>query len=169
MNDLGDIFGLELGDLESQLLHIHVVLMAIGAWFVLWAVRRMWKSMDSNTWVKRLKPLYPAVICQGFVWIPGILPGATTGERILMAIWAGILASIGYQIIRRVVGRVGVELPEDPNHLVDSVEEKEVLLDLSKDDDEDDRETPPETPLPKKVAAAAKEAKDDDDGDDDDA
>jgi hypothetical protein len=117
MNDLGDLVGVQLGDLESQLLHIHVVLMAIAAWFVLWALRKIWKGMDSIVWVRRLKPLYPLVLCEGFVWIPGILPEATTGERILMAVWAGILAAIGYQMIRRIVKRVGVELPEDPGKL----------------------------------------------------
>jgi hypothetical protein len=131
MNDLGDLVGVELGDLESKLLHIHVVLMAIAAWFILWAIRRMWKSMDDNEWVRRLKPLYPTVLCQGFVWIPGILPDATTGERILMAVWAGILAAIGYQIIRRFVKKVGVHLPEDPNQLVDNGKKED-----KSDDDE---------------------------------
>jgi hypothetical protein len=99
MNDLGDLIGVELGDLESKLLHVHVVLMAIAAWF---------------------KPIYPLVLCEGFVWIPGILPQATVGERILTAVWAGILAAIGYQLIRRFVKKVGVDLPEDPNKLTPS-------------------------------------------------
>jgi hypothetical protein len=120
MNDLGDLIGVELGDLESKLLHIHVVLMAIAAWFVLWALRKIWKGMDNVEWVKRLKPLYPLVLCEGFVWIPGLLPQATTGERILMAVWAGILAAIGYQLIRRIVRKVGVELPEDDRKLMPS-------------------------------------------------
>lgn len=155
MNDLGDLVGVDLGDLESQLLHIHVVLMAIAAWFVLWAIRRLWKSMDDIEWVRRLKPLYPTVLCQGFVWIPGILPEATTGDRILLAVWAGILASIGYQIIRRFVKRVGVELPEDPNKLVDSDKPEELPEpddDDGDDDEGDSRDTPPETPIPKKAA-----------------
>ena len=159
MNNLGDLVGVELGGIEAQLLHIHIVLMSIAAWFVLWAIRRMWKSMDDIEWVRRLKPLYPTVLCQGFVWIPGILPDSTTGERILMAIWAGILASIGYQMIRRIVVRVGVELPQDPNQLVDNVKTEDPEDD---EDDEDDRDTPAETPIPKKAAAKAAEA---DDGD----
>jgi hypothetical protein len=156
MNDLGDLVGVELGDLEAQLLHIHVVLMAIAAWFVLWAIRRMWKTMDENEWVRKLKPLYPTVLCQGFVWIPGILPGATTGDRILLAVWAGILASIGYQIIRRFVKKVGVELPEDPNKLGENeaaADDADDDTDDDADDDADeDRDTPPETPAPKKAA-----------------
>jgi hypothetical protein len=155
MNDLGDLVGVDLGDLESQLLHIHVVLMAIAAWFVLWAIRRLWKSMDDIEWVRRLKPLYPTVLCQGFVWIPGILPEATTGDRILLAVWSGILASIGYQIIRRFVKRVGVELPDDPNKLVDSDNPEEPLASDDDDNgDDEDRDTPPETPIPKKAARA---------------
>jgi hypothetical protein len=94
--------------------------MAIAAWFVLWALRKIWKGMDSIEWVRRLKPIYPLVLCEGFVWIPGILPQATVGERILTAVWAGILAAIGYQLIRRFVKKVGVDLPEDPNKLTPS-------------------------------------------------
>lgn len=149
MNDLGDLVGVDLGDLESKLLHIHVVLMAIAAWFVLWAIRRMWKTMDDNEWVRKLKPLYPTILCQGFVWIPGVLPDATLGDRILLAIWAGILASIGYQIIRRFVKKVGVELPDDPNKLVDNGE-PEAAEDAEEGGD-DDRDTPAETPIPKKA------------------
>jgi hypothetical protein len=159
MNDLGDLVGVQLSDLESQLLNIHVILMAVAAWFVLWAIRRLWKTMDDNVWVRRFKPLYPTFICQGFIWIPGILPDSTVGERVLMAVWAGILASIGYQIIRRIVVRVGVQLPDDPNELVDSSTEKP---DAEKADAEeessDDRDTPPETPIPKKAAAAKADA-----------
>ena len=138
MNDLGDLVGVELGDLESKLLHVHVVLMAIAAWFVLWALRKVWKEMDSVEWVKRLKPLYPLVICEAFVWIPGILPEATTGERILMAVWAGVLAAIGYQLIRRIVRRVGVELPEDSRKLMPSNDPPPAIEDEDEGEDSDE-------------------------------
>lgn len=118
-----------MGDLEQQLLNTNIVLMAAGAWFVLWVVRKIWKGMDNIKWVRNLKPLYPAILCQGLVWIPGAMPGITaeTGvyetiaPRILTGLWCGFLASIGYQLLRRLLGRQGVDLPEDPSKLMPSV------------------------------------------------
>ena len=108
-----------MGELEAKFLNYHVVLMAVAAWIILWSVRKIWSGMDTNKWLKKLKPLYAAVLCSGFVWIPGVLPEAEVGERILVAIWAGFLASIGYQLLRRFVrSKAGVELPEDPDQLV---------------------------------------------------
>jgi hypothetical protein len=112
MGDLG-------GPLVDKLLHFHVILMAIAAWVILWALRKMWKGMDKIELVRRLKPLYPIVLCEGFVWIPGVLPDYTTGERLLMAVWAALLSAVGYQLVRRFVKqKTGAELPEDPNKLV---------------------------------------------------
>jgi hypothetical protein len=106
------------GELASRLLNYHVVLMAIGAWVVLWALRKIWKGMDNISIVRRLKPLYAAALCEGFVWIPGVLPEATVGDRILTALWSGFLAAIGYQLLRRIIRlKIGIELPEDPNKL----------------------------------------------------
>jgi hypothetical protein len=111
MGDLG-------GPLVEKLLHFHVVLMAIATWVILWSLRKMWKGMDSIVWVRRLKPLYPIVLCEGFVWIPGVLPDYSTGERLLMAVWAALLSAVGYQLVHRFVKeRTGIELPEDPNKL----------------------------------------------------
>jgi hypothetical protein len=111
MGDLG-------GPLVEKLLHFHVVLMAIATWVILWSLRKMWKGMDTITWVRRLKPLYPIVLCEGFVWIPGVLPDYTTGERLLMAVWAALLSAVGYQLVHRFVKeKTGIELPEDPNQL----------------------------------------------------
>jgi hypothetical protein len=128
--------------------------MAIAAWFVLWALRKIWKGMDTIVWVRRLKPLYPLVLCEGFVWIPGILPGASTGERILMAVWAGILAAIGYQMIRRIVKKVGVDLPEDPSKLHPSdPPPPDDKPDGDEDGDEDDDKDEPEDEKPDGDAA----------------
>lgn len=135
MNDLGDFVGVELNDLESKLLNVHVVLMAIAAWFLLWAIRKMWKGMDGIEWVRRFKPLYPVLLCEAFVWIPGIIPDATIGERVLMAVWAGVLAAIGYQIIRRVVKKVGVELPADATKLTPTDPPTEAPPEENKSDD----------------------------------
>ncbi|MGD9381721.1 MAG: hypothetical protein PVI03_04680, partial [Candidatus Thorarchaeota archaeon] len=98
-----------MGDLEQQLLNTNIVLMAAGAWFMLWVIRKIWKGMDKIKWVRKLKPLYPAIICQGLVWIPGAMPGITSetnidetiAPRILTGLWCGFLASIGYQLLRR--------------------------------------------------------------------
>lgn len=117
-----------MGDLEQQLLHTNIVLMAAGAWFIMWVIRKIWKGMDKIEWVKKFKPLYPAIICQGLVWIPGSMPGITSetpidetiAPRILTGLWCGFLASIGYQLLRRLLERHGVDLPEDPRKLMPS-------------------------------------------------
>jgi hypothetical protein len=107
-----------MGELEQLLLNTHVVLMAIAAWVILWALRKVWSGFDKIGIVRKLKPLYAAALCEGFVWIPGVLPEATLGERILIAVWAGFLSSIGYQLLQRFVQqKVGVALPENPDEL----------------------------------------------------
>jgi hypothetical protein len=148
-------------NLEAQLLNANIVLMAAGAWFALWVLRKIWKGMDRVVWIRRLKPLYPAILCQGFVWIPGAMPGTdlntavddvTIGARILTGLWCGFLASIGYQLLRRFLSNQGVDLPSDPKDLVPSVPPEP-------GPNSDDRDTPIETPIPKG---------DNDDGKDDD-
>jgi len=168
--------------LEGQLLNLNVVLIAVGAWFVLWVLRKVWKGMDSNKVVKRLKPLYPAVLCQGIVWIPGALPAEpepTVGSRILMALWCGFLASIGYQLLKRFLGQKGIELPDKPEDLLPSSDSEDDQPEAEDDDDDvgsdepaaaESRDTPIETPIPKRVAeaeAAAGAGSDSDDSDDD--
>lgn len=112
-----------MGSLEEQLLNVNVILISTAAWFILWALRRVWKGIDTNDWVSRYKPIYPALICQGFVWIPGALPVQdvpTVGYRILMGFWCGFLASIGYQLVKRVLLPRGIKLPEKADDLVPS-------------------------------------------------
>lgn len=114
--------------LEEHLLNVHVILIATAAWFILWVMRRVWKGIDTNHWVSRYKPLYPALLCQGFVWIPGALPveqDPTIGYRILIALWCGFLASIGYQIVKRVLLPRGIELPDKPEELLPSPDPRE--------------------------------------------
>ena len=151
--------------LEGQLLNLNVVLIAVGAWFILWVLRKVWKGMDSNKIVKRLKPLYPAVLCQGIVWIPGALPAEpepTVGSRILMALWCGFLASIGYQLLKRFLGQKGIELPDKPEDLLPSSDSEDNQPEAEEDDDvgadepeaSESRDTPIETPIPKEFAQA---------------
>jgi len=97
--------------LETTFLSMHVVMLAAGAMVLMWAMRKIWHGMDDMLWVRRLKPLYPIVICQGAVWLPGILPEATMGERILVALWAAFLSTFSYQLFRRIIGNYGVKLP----------------------------------------------------------
>jgi hypothetical protein len=152
MGDLG-------GPLVEKLLHFHVVLMAIATWVILWSLRKMWNGMDSIVWVRRLKPLYPIVLCEGFVWIPGVLPDYTTGERLLMAVWAALLSAIGYQLVHRFVkDKTGIELPKDPNELVPG----------GVPDEEDEEDEDAEAEEAAKKAAAALEEKDKDKGSDKD-
>lgn len=109
--------------LEEHLLNVHVILISTAAWFILWTLRRVWKKIDTNFWLSRYKPLYPALLCQAFVWIPGALPAEqdpTIGYRILIALWCGFLASIGYQIVKRVLLPRGVDLPDNPQDLLPS-------------------------------------------------
>jgi len=114
-----------MGSLEQQLLNTNVVLMAAGAWFILWVLQKVWRGMDKIEGVKRLKPVYPAILCQGFVWIPGAMPTEpepTIGSRILMGLWCGFLASIGYQLIKRFMSERGVPLPDNPEDLLPTSE-----------------------------------------------
>ena len=107
-----------MGELTEKLLSYHVLLMAIAAWIVLWSIRKIWSGMDGNKWVRKFKPLYAAALCEGFVFIPGVLPDAVPGEKVLIALWSGFLAAIGYQLLRRFVKvKTGVELPENPDEL----------------------------------------------------
>jgi hypothetical protein len=153
MGDLG-------GPLVDKLLHFHVVLMAIAAWVILWALRKMWKGMDKIELVRRLKPLYPIVLCEGFVWIPGVLPDYTTGERLLMAVWAALLSAVGYQLVRRFVKqKTGADLPEDPNKLVPGG----AAEDEGKDDDGDGDGEEEAAALAAATAAAAALERDGDD------
>jgi len=153
--------------LEQQLLNTNVVLMAAGAWFILWVVRKIWKGMDKIEWVSRLKPLYPAVLCQGFVWIPGAMPPdpePTIGTRILMGLWCGFLASIGYQLIRRFLQKkADVELPENPNDLVPNTTEPEEEEPEEEPDEEDSRDTPVTDPGVTTTEANTTEGKSDKD------
>jgi hypothetical protein len=134
-----------MGALEEQLLNTNVVLMAAGAWFVLWVLRKIWKGMDNIEWVKKFKPVYPALLCQGFVWIPGAMPTEpepTIGTRILMGLWCGFLASIGYQLLKRFLSRRGVvDLPENPDDLIPKSDKEE---DKPKDDTDPEATKPDE-------------------------
>jgi hypothetical protein len=113
-----------LEGLEEKLLNFHVVLMAGAGWFILWVLRKVWKGMDDIGFIKRLKPIYPIILCEIFVWIPGILPDATFGEKILTALWSGFLAAIGYQLVRRFLRPHGIELPDNPDELASRVKEE---------------------------------------------
>jgi len=144
--------------LEQQLLDVNVVLIAAGAWFLLWVLRKIWKGMDKIKWVARFKPLYPALLCQGFVWIPGALPAEpepTIGSRILIGLWCGFLASIGYQVLKRILGRQGIDLPEKADDLLPVPSSEDDKQDDNTDDDEpeasESRDTPVETPIPRKA------------------
>jgi hypothetical protein len=69
--------------LQEHLLNVNVFLISTAAWFLLWVLRKIWKGMDTNKWVSRFKPLYPALLCQVFVWLPGALPGPEQGPEAL--------------------------------------------------------------------------------------
>jgi len=108
-----------MDDLTAKLLNEYIVLMSVAAWFVIWVAQKVFPVLNSNHWAKQLKPLYPALLCQGFVWIPGAVEDGTQwGTRVLIALWCGFLASIGYQLVKRLASTRGVELPDDPNQLV---------------------------------------------------
>ena len=119
-----------MGELEEKLLSFHVIIIAAAAWLILWVLRKIWTGLDNINIVKKLKPIYPVILCEGFVWIPGILPDATMGERILLAIWAGFLAAIGYQLIRRFLKPHGIDLPDNPDELAVTFKKEEVEASL---------------------------------------
>jgi predicted small integral membrane protein len=125
-----------MGDFESKLLNFHVLLMAAGAWFILWGLRKVWAGLDKVSIIRKLKPIYAVVLCEILVQIPGVLPDATMGERVLTAIWAAFLSCVGYQLIRRFLKPSGIDLPEDPEELaiVETVVEKEVKKEVTHDD-----------------------------------
>ena len=140
-----------MNSLEQQLLSTNVVLIAVGAWFVLWVLSKIWTGMDNNKWVKHLKPLYPAILCQGFVWIPGALadePVPTIGTHILIGLWCGFLASIGYQLVKRLLGQKGIELPDNPEDLIPGSESDNDKQPANDPEDEKSTATPIDTPIP---------------------
>jgi len=147
-----------MSDFEAQLLNMNVILIAAAAWFILWVLRRIWPGMNKIRWVKKLKPAYPALLCQGFVWIPGTMPmeDPTVGMRILIGLWCGFLASIGYQLIRRILSRQDVNLPEDPNQLMPTVSMVPPAQDSEMDATEEN-ETPNETPVPAELRKPSSE------------
>lgn len=144
-----------MGSLEQHLLNVNVVLIAAGAWFILWVLRKIWKGMDTVKLIKRFKPLYPAILCEAFVWIPGALPAdpePTVGSRILMGLWCGFLASIGYQLIKRFMGERGVKLPDNPEDLLPTSEDDKPVSEESAAEEPSSREsaiTPIATPVPR--------------------
>jgi hypothetical protein len=146
-----------MDDLTAKLLNEYIVLMSVAAWFVVWVVQRVFPVINTNYWAKQLKPLYPALLCQGFVWIPGAVEDGTMwGSRVLVALWCGFLASIGYQLVKRLASTRGVELPDDPAQLVQNggtkPEEKPEEKPEDGDPAESDEPTPTETPAAKRSA-----------------
>jgi hypothetical protein len=111
-----------MDDMVATLWNDRVVMMAVGAWFVVWVLLKVFPAMSTNYWAKKLKPLYAVILCQGAVWIPGILvEDAGIGGRILIGFWCGFLASFGYQIAKRVLEPRGISLPDDPDKLTQVV------------------------------------------------
>lgn len=111
-----------MDDMVGTLWNDRVVMMAVGAWFVVWVLLKIFPAMGTNYWAKKLKPLYAVILCQGAVWIPGLLvEDAGIGGRILIGFWCGFLASFGYQIAKRVLEPRGINLPDDPDKLTQIV------------------------------------------------
>ena len=147
-----------MDDLQAKLLNEYIVLMSVAAWFVIWVAQKVFPVLNTNYWARQLKPLYPALLCQGFVWIPGAVEDGTQwGTRVLIALWCGFLASIGYQLVKRLASSRGVELPDDPNQLIPNgskkTEEKPADAEPSTAPDE---LTPAETPTSKSATPAPK-------------
>ena len=146
-----------MDDLTTKLLNEYIVLMSVAAWFVVFVVQKVFPAINTNHWAKQLKPLYPAILCQGFVWIPGAVEDGTAwGARILIGLWCGFLASIGYQLVKRLVSARGVELPDDPNQLIPGGTPKPEMKPAEEPVEEDvsssDEPTPTETPAAKRSA-----------------
>ncbi|MHC4298873.1 MAG: hypothetical protein ACYS7Y_16470 [Planctomycetota bacterium] len=76
------------------------------------------------------------------------------GHRILMGLWCGFLASIGYQLVKRFLKPQGIVLPERPEDLMitdlkkakDNAYKRVLSQSLIDDDDDDFEDTPVETP-----------------------
>lgn len=146
--------------LMPKLWNEYVILMAMGAWFVTWVLQKTFSIIDTNKWLRKLKPLYAPAICQGFVWIPGLVADGTgAGERVLIGFWCGLLASFGYQLAKRFLETKGVTLPDDPNKLGQTApapEEKPAETDG--ETESTGRPTPQETPRPRDIEEAEKAA-----------
>ena len=111
-----------MDDMVATLWNDRVIMMAVGAWFVVWVLLKIFPVLGTNYWAKKIKPLYAAILCQGAVWIPGTIAGDPgVGERILVGFWCGFLASFGYQIAKRVLEPRGISLPDDPDKLIQVV------------------------------------------------
>lgn len=150
-----------MDDMVATLWNSYVVLMAIGAWFVVWVLQKVFPVFNTNYWLRKFKPLYAVALCQGFVWIPGALAdGAGLGERILVGFWCGFLASFGYQIAKRVLEPRGISLPDDPDTLAQAVTDQIDEPKAGKTDEVDSSEpgdlTPAETPIAKGATPAPK-------------
>lgn len=156
-----------MDDMVATLWNSYVVLMAIGAWFIVWVVQKVFPVFNTNRWLKKFKPLYAVALCQGFVWIPGALAdGASLGERILVGFWCGFLASFGYQIAKRVLEPKGINLPENPDALTQVItsttetsktETKiETPMECVSPEPESNELTPAETPTSKSATPAPK-------------
>jgi hypothetical protein len=143
-----------MDDMVATLWNSYIALMAIGAWFVVWVLQKVFMIFNTNYWLRKLKPLYAVVLCQGFVWIPGAMAaGAGWGERVLVGFWCGFLASFGYQIAKRILEPRGINLPDDPDKLTQAVAPKveEPKAEESKEASSStpDELTPAETPAAK--------------------
>jgi hypothetical protein len=157
-----------MDDMVATLWNSYIALMAIGAWFVVWVLQKVFPVFNTNYWLRKFKPLYAVVLCQGFVWIPGaIADSAGWGERILVGFWCGFLASFGYQIAKRVLEPRGINLPDDPDKLTQVVtstietsktETLKTETSVEKDSPEPDGNdlTPAETPMAKGATPAPK-------------
>ncbi len=135
-----------MDELAARLLNEYIVLMSAAAWFIVWVLQKVFPVINRNHWARQLKPLYPAILCQGFVWIPGAVEdGMAWGTRILIGFWCGFLASIGYQLIKRLASARGVELPDDPSQLGNGSPK----LEEKPEEKPVDEATPAETPAAK--------------------
>lgn len=159
-------------ELEQKLLNEYIVLMAVAGWFITWVLQKVFPIINTNKYLRRWKPLFAPILCQGFVWIPGAVEAdASIGEHILVGFWCGFLAAFGYQLAKRLLGARGVTLPDDPAQLGQAstakTEDAKPSEESSESDDADDEEdksdekessgrpTPKETPMPRRIEADA--------------
>jgi len=157
-----------MDEMVGVLWNDRVVMMAVGAWFVIWVLLKVFPAMSTNYWAKKLKPLYAVILCQGAVWIPGLLvEDAGIGGRILIGFWCGFLASFGYQIAKRVLEPRGIDLPDDPDKLTQTVTattetskietvKTETVVEKASPSPENGELTPAETPSSKGSTPAPK-------------
>jgi len=101
-----------LNELEQLLLHRHVIMLSIGAFVFVYSLRKVWAALDIIIWTRKIKPLYPVIFCQIVIQLPGIVPEANRCEKVLLAFWAGFLSAYIYQLVRRIVGKYGIKMPE---------------------------------------------------------